>query len=393
MAEGHKPMSLDPKLREWATPEQAVYFDAICEHGGATAAARALGRNIRNVFRAVESMKRRAALHGYSPDHDMTKTVPDGFLVKGVSTYYDSDGKAAGQWVKSSVDTERRAELIRAAAEAMAADIPRAAPLPAPAQTQSDLCNLYTLTDCHVGMLAWHKEAGEDWDLAIAEKTLIACFEQMIAASPKAAVGIVNQLGDFLHYDGLTAVTPSHGHILDADGRFSKMVSVAIRILRRVIDLALQHHDQVHVILAEGNHDMASSVWLRHMFKALYENEPRITVNDNELPYYVFQWGTTMLGFHHGHLAKKTALPLLFAARYPEIWGATTKRFCHSGHQHHVDEKEHPGMKSCQHPTLAAADAYAARGGWFSEREATSFTYSRKFGRVGSVTVTPEMIA
>lgn len=384
---------IDERLKEWATPAQLKYIEAIELHGGARAAAKALGVHHSSVGKAIDRLKAHAARQGYSPDHDMKRPVPDGFLLKGVSTYYDKDGNAAGQWVKSSVDRERQAELFKAAAEAMAEEMPRLAAIARPVTTNADLCNLYTLTDSHVGMLAWHKEGGDDWDLGIAEKTLVGCFEQMMAAAPAAHVGIVNQLGDWLHYDGLSAITPLHGNVLDADGRFSKMVAAAIRILRRVIDLALIRHNEVHVILAEGNHDIASSVWLRHMFKALYENEPRVTVNDNELPYYVFQHGKVMLAFHHGHLSKNDALPLLFAAQYPVMWGATSKRYVHTGHRHHKDEKEHPGITVVQHPTLAARDAYAARGGWISEREATAMTYHSQFGLVARNTVTPEMLA
>lgn len=35
---------------------------------------------------------------------------------------------------------------------------------------------------------------------------------------------------------------------------------------------------------ADGNHDMVSSIWLRHMFKALCENELRIHMIDSEWP-------------------------------------------------------------------------------------------------------------
>src|ERR1039457_69485 len=117
----------------------------------------------------------------------------------------------------------------------------------------------------------------------------------MVTGSAPAAVGFVNQLGDWMHYDSMQAVTPLHGNILDADGRFSKMVGVAIRVLRRVIDMALLKHDKVIVLVAEGNHDMASSVWLRHMFKVLYENEPTTDIIDSELPYYAYQHRNTIL--------------------------------------------------------------------------------------------------
>jgi hypothetical protein len=48
-------------------------------------------------------------------------------------------------------------------------------------------------------------------------------------------------------------------------------------------------------------------------------------------------------------------------------------------------------MTVIQHPTLAARDAYAARGGWLSERSATAITYHDKFGQVARNTVVPEM--
>jgi hypothetical protein len=129
------------------------------------------------------------------------------------------------------------------------------------------------------------------------------------------------------------------------------------------------------------------------MFQALYENEPRIKVIDSELPYYVYQHGQTMLAWHHGHLSKNNALPILFASQFPKMWGETKKRYAHCGHRHHVEEKEHSGMTVIQHSTLAARDAYASRGGWMSERHVTSITYSDKYGQVARNTVTPEMIA
>jgi hypothetical protein len=384
---------IDPALKAFATPRQAECLDAINLHGGQRSAARVLGVCNSVVDAALRAIRRKAAAQGYSPAHDMTRTVPEGYNVRGVSTYYNKEGKPTGQWVKSVADAEKRAEFLRIACEAMSDEIPRLDPLEGPAVSLEALCNLYVMTDCHFGMLAWRKEGGADWDMRIAERVLTGCFEHMVTAAPKAKVAVICQQGDFLHYDGLEAVTPTSGHPLDSDGRFSKMVAGAIRVLRRLVDIALMNHERVYLIMAEGNHDIASSVWLRHMFAALYEREPRLTVNDSELPYYVYQHGQTMLAFHHGHLKKNDQLPILFASQYPKIWGATTKRYAHTGHRHHVEEREHSGMTVIQHPTLAARDAYAARGGWISERAATSITYHDAFGQVARNTVTPEMLA
>jgi hypothetical protein len=156
--------------------------------------------------------------------------------------------------------------------------------------------------------------------------------------------------------------------------------------------MSLLHHDRVIVLLAEGNHDMASSVWLRTMMKALYENEPRITVDDSALPYYVYEFGETFLGFHHSHVRKMEQLPSVMAAQFPKEWGRTTKRYCHTGDKHHSAEKDSMGITVIQHPTLAARDAYAARGGWFSERFMQAMIFHRRFGMVGRVVVCPEML-
>jgi len=384
---------LDPKLVEFATNRELDYIEAIKKHGSRRAAASALKCGASTIDDAMRRLKKRAAQRGHSPEHDMRHVVPDGFKIKGVSTYYGEDGKPKGQWVKSTADQERMQQIVQEAATALAEELPRLPPVASPAQVKSSLCNVYTLTDSHVGMLAWHREGGADWDLGIAEKTLIGCFESMVASAPPAHTAVVNQLGDFLHYDSLEAVTPTSKHIVDSDGRFSKIVRVALRILRHVIDFALHKHERVVVLLCEGNHDLASSVWLRAMFSALYENEPRVTVIDSDLPYYVHEHGATMLCFHHGHLSKNDRLPLLFAAQFPEAWGRTRKRYCHVGHRHHVEEKEHSGMRVIQHSTLAARDAYAARGGWLSERQVTAITYHSEHGDVARTTVTPEMLS
>jgi hypothetical protein len=50
------------------------------------------------------------------------------------------------------------------------------------------------------------------------------------------------------------------------------------------------------------------------------------------------------------------------------------------------------GVTVVQHPTLAARDAYAARGGWIADRAAQAITYHKRFGQVGRVMVCPEMV-
>jgi len=384
---------MDTKLREFATEVQIKYLDAIEKCGGVAPAAKFLKVHRSSVQRSMAALKKAAALRGHSPAHDMTKVVPDGFKVKGVSTYYNKEGKASGQWVKSSADDERRMEIMREAISAMCEDLPKALPVTAPTIQSNSLCNLLVFTDYHLGMLAWHKEGGADWDLAIAEKLMLDSFLYLIDNAPKAGTLVLCIQGDFMHTDGLLPLTPAHKHVLDAAGRYPKIVDIAIRVIRQMIRHSLETHVNVHLVICEGNHDEIGSMWMRKLFSVVYENESRLSVNDSELPYYAFQWGEVMLGFHHGHKCKPNELPLLFATMFSAMWGATTKRYGHCGHLHHSEEKGHSGMVVTQHETLAANDAHGARAGYMSERVANLVTYHASCGRVATTNVRPEMFA
>lgn len=378
----------------WATETQQKYLRAINEHRSLRAASRALGVNYGTVNNALKAVKRKAAIFGYSPEHDLTRPVAPGQRLRGASSLYKrGEPEPVLQWVKTAADHDQAEAIMRAAVEALKDDIPRLPALEGPSFTEAELLTLYTLTDYHVGMRAWGAECGEDWDLDIAERVLLGAFERLVAGSPRSRVGVVAELGDWMHFDSLQAVTPTSGHVLDADSRLSKVVGVATKLLRRVIDMALLRHEIVVVVIAEGNHDMASAVWLRHIVRLLYEREPRVQLIDSELPYYVHQHGRVMLGWHHGHLKKRDSLPGLFAARFAKIWGDTDHRYIHCGHMHHMDEREHAGVFVVQHPTLAAADAYSARSGYVSEQSATAVTYHARYGRVYTNTVNPKMLA
>jgi len=348
-------------------------------------------RNNRNAQRTADELGVKAST---LKSWDSYRELRSPFVVTGRTTLTNlQTGEQVLQWERESLDRERIEEAREAALQALSANLPRVAAAKAPKAFNDDLCNLYTFTDYHLGMLAWRKEGGEDWDLDIAERTLISSLGAMISQSPKAHTAIINIQGDFLHTDGKIPQTPAHHHVLDADTRFPKLRKAAIRLIRHMVAMALESHAAVHLIIAEGNHDEESSGWLADAFGVIYENEPRITVDDAALPFYVFEWGRTMLGIHHGHKVKNEQLPLLFAAQFPEAWGRTKKREIHCGHRHHRDEKEYNGVTVVQHPTLAARDAYAARGGWIADRSAQSITYHKEYGQVGRVCVCPEMIA
>jgi hypothetical protein len=384
---------IDDTIYSYATLRQKEIIDAVKKAGGSQSkAAKAMGITHQTVSVALKAAINQASKRGYSPEHDMKHSVPDGFVLKGTSTLYDSDGNTKIQWVKSTIDQQRQGEIIQQAIHAATQSMPRLKPITYKGEANTELLNQYTITDYHIGMLAWHEEGGDNWDIKIAENTLIGAFSHMIANSPNADSCIINQLGDFLHFDGLKPVTPMSGHVLDGDSRFHKMIRVAIRCLRAMIDMALSKHKTVHLICAEGNHDESAAHWLQELFTVLYEDDPRITVDNSPRVYYCYQHGLTMLAYHHGHCKGQNKLLPIIPALFPEIWGKTKFRYVHEGHMHHKTVNENEGLTREMHQTLAAADAYSSRGGYISERATTCITYSKKHGEVSRISVKPSML-
>ena len=383
---------IDDQLAQFATDKQWEYYTKSCELGSNRQAAKFFGVTATVVDVAIRSLKAKAAVSGYAPNHDMVRVVPDPFVVRGISTYYNAEGKASGQWVKSRIEDTKLQEMMRQSIDAMKEEIPRLTALPAPPLSNDNLLNCYVITDYHLGMLSWDEETGENWDVAIAETLVIKWFEQAIAQSPNADTAVFAQLSDFLHFDGMDAVTPASKHLLDVDTRFAKLVRSAIRVLRTIIDMLLAKHQNLHIIMADANHDPVSQIWLREWFSVLYENEPRVTVDKSPNPYNAYEFGNVALFFHHGHKRKVANVSEVFAGQFREMFGRTKYAYAHMGHYHSIDIKENNLMIVEQHRTLAPGDAYSARGGWLSGRDAKVISYDRRYGEVSRLTINSDML-
>ena len=253
-------MALDPGLKQWATAKQSEYIDAVNKHGSIRAAARALKCFDTNVGRAVSAVKKKAAMAGYSPEHDMHHVVPSPFRVKGVSTYYNKDGQPAGQWVKSQLDHGQAEQAIREFIEHLADSAKGQSPLiPAPAHCNADLLAVYPMGDPHFGMYAWAAETGDDFDTDIAEKLTCQAIDRLVASAPPAHTAIILELGDFFHTDNSSNMTLQSGNTLDVDTRWSRVMQIGLRAMVYTIKRALSKHRQVVVRIVKGNHDPHAS--------------------------------------------------------------------------------------------------------------------------------------
>lgn len=330
--------------------------------------------------------RKKAAAAGYSPEHDMVHTVPDGFHVRGVSTYYDVDGKPRGQWVKSQKDRERYQEAIREAVASLIDEFgARGASkvVRPPKQVYKELLPVYPMGDPHLGMLAWDQETGAaSFDLKIAERNLVTAVDQLVGLAPPSAEALVVNVGDFFHTDNPSNRTNRSGHALDVDTRYGKMMRAGTRTMRRVIDQALRKHKIVRIICEIGNHDPTSSLWLSHALALYYENNPRVIVDESPNPFHYLRFGKVLIGTTHGDEIKINELPGVMAHDRPQDWGETLYRYWITGHIHHITRRELPGCIVESFRTLAPRDYWHHKAGYRSGRSMDMVVYHRDRGEV-----------
>lgn len=339
--------------------------------------------------KAVQQRKEKLAAKGFSPEHNYTHLVPDGFKVKGVSQHYNSEGKVTNQWVKSTVDRDRQYEILMEMCQGFLGDLPKVLPTTIYNEhlIMENLLAVYPLGDPHIGMMSWAAETGDNWDLKIAEQVFCDIFDRVIKTAPKCKEALIINLGDFFHTDNAEGVTTRSGHHLDKDGRYAKMIQVGIKIIRRMIQTALEHHEKVTVINVIGNHDDTGSIFLSVALKHIYENEPRVIINDAPSPFHYYRFGQVLLGAHHGHTCKMDKLPGVMAADKPKEWGDTKFRYWLTGHIHHDSKIEGPGCMVESFRTLAAKDAYATYGGWRSGQDTKCIVYHNEHGEIERHTI------
>lgn len=376
--------AVDTALYEFCTVRQLEILEAINKHKSIRAAAVALKMNKSQAREALMLVKKKAALQGYSPDHDLTRKIAPGFQARGHSTLYRrGEPQPVLQWVKTKQDDAEREALVRQSIAAMCEDAKGLAPMvKAPKKAAKELLAVYPLGDPHFGMYAWAKECGDDFDLDIARRITTGAVDRLMTASPGADTGLILPLGDVFHMDDQTNTTPGHKNQLDADGRYVKVLQVGIQTFRHAVLRALEKHAKVIIRFVPGNHD-PHAIWaLAYSTSAFFSDEPRVTVDLSPAPFWYHQHGQVLIGSTHGDKTKPEQLPGIMAADQAVAWGATKHRYWYTGHIHSQTLYEFPGVTCESFRTLAPKDAYAARHGYRAGRDMYCIVHHADHGEV-----------
>lgn len=313
--------------------------------------------------------------------------VPKGHTVKGVSALLDPDGRELAKWVKTREGERDPLEVAEIIKGAFVDYKPAAPSAPAPVAPASDLLTLVPLADWHIGMFAWYRETGQNWDLDIAEQTIGAAAADLIGRTPSSGRAVVLGGGDLIHSDNNENKTSKSNNVLQVDGRYDKTIMVACRLVERTVALSLQRHDHVTLRVLKGNHDKHASVAVAYHLLGLYRNEPRVTVDVDPSLYWWARFERVLLGATHGDEVKIEKMPGIMAHRRAEDWGLSKFRYVHGFHLHHSAKfaTEGDGVISEVHQSPIPQDAWHYGAGFLSGRSLQAITYHKSYGEIGRV--------
>ncbi|KQO89443.1 metallophosphoesterase [Methylorubrum sp. SL192] len=308
--------------------------------------------------------------------------IPAGHVVKGVSQLRDSSGRVTQEWVKTREADGDPALLAKTLREVMLdARGPSGIVLPE-VDRDEDLLTVYVVPDLHLGMMAHAKECGENYDLRIASEMIRREVSRLMAMAPPSKHAVLLFLGDFFHQNDQKNATPRSGHALDVDGRWRKVYRVGAQVAIGLSRAVAERHENVEVAFLPGNHDEDAALTMAVALEIHFEEHPRITVADGDGIHWFRRFGRCLLGATHGHTMKPDRMAMMLATDRARDWGETDHRHFFFGHIHHETAKEVGPVRVESFTSPAARDAYAAAGGYRSNRSLNAVTFHREDGEV-----------
>lgn len=372
-------------LLEFATPKQRQVLEARIAGKSWVTIQAELGVQSANALKTIASLKRRASRLGWSPQHNMTHTVPEGYTVKGVSTLYNAEGQVTAQWVKSSAEREQEEARLRAFVDGLCESITpcKHKPIPKAIKHDPNLMSGIFIGDAHIGMRAFGVETKHaDFDVDIAIEQLRDAINDLVEKAPSAETGLLVNVGDFMHANTQHNTTYS-GTPLDVDTRHYRVMKAAGEIMQYMVDRMLMKFKKVILVIARGNHDTDASGAIQLMMEFYYRRENRVQVLPTDGFYHYIEFGKWLLGIHHGDKQKPESLAGAMPRDMPEAWGRTVNRMWCVGHYHKDAVKTLPGVKWKVFAALPPPDSWHASHGYVGHGEMEMITF-RKDGTTHS---------
>jgi hypothetical protein len=338
-------------------------------------------------------LKARATQGGAGPHYiPGSPVIPDPLRVKGTSTLSKTEDKL--QWVKTDTDQERLQEIREQAAKAFFSEFPKIEiPELECGRRDKTLIPWFNIGDAHLGMIAYFRECGHSFNLDIGARELLAAFKMLVDKAPKTERCVINDLGDFTHYENWKGETEASGHALDNDGRFPKMVKVVSVVWREMVKYALKKFRYVDVLINQGNHSRTNDIHFAELIEVAFGHTKRVNVVPNQGKFLPYKMGNTFVVTHHSDKASGKKLADVILTTYAETVKKCQYIYCDTGHIHHrYVAKEYGIIEIESWNNLAPNDAHHHEAGWRSKQSMSCVVRSTLYGELERFRVPVELV-
>ena len=303
------------------------------------------------------------------------------------STLYDKDGSVKLKWVKKPDTTTL--DAVKTAIKELAADMPKCPKTIHKLNSlrgiyNADKTTVYVINDVHFGMYANKEQTNDrDWDLEIAEKTVLNAFNNLVNRSENTDECVIAELGDLLDINDFTNATPKHKNVLDTSSTYPFILKTAYKTIIQCIYKALEKHRKVYFINIAGNHDVSASLAVTFIIKEHFSNNKRVIVHDEPktIKYHIF--GKNIFQFAHGDTLDMKKCDTVLALDCKEHFSNSLHRYSFFGHNHQDKVIELPLCRAESFRNISPSNAWAANQGFRNPfGKFTSITFHKYFGEV-----------
>jgi UDP-2,3-diacylglucosamine pyrophosphatase LpxH len=245
------------------------------------------------------------------------------------------------------------------------------------------LWQVLVISDTHFGAYSWSKTTGgSDYDLDLAEQLVGKAGAELVAVGDahKPTRRTIAFLGDLFHYDTPSGTTTG-GTPLERDGRLQKMIQVGCDSLLAIVERSAASAP-TDVVIVNGNHDEVLTWAFQRILVERFRGSKAVTIKPDFLSRQYLTHGRNLLGFTHGHKAKRK-LPQIMALEQREAWSRSTYREWHTGHLHHQAAEHNKPLDTLDGvivrtaPTICPPDDWHSANGFLGARQACeTFLYS-----------------
>ena len=257
----------------------------------------------------------------------------------------------------------------------------------------SGLWQVLVVADPHFGKYAWGKTTGhDDYDLSLAQSLVGDAAAELlhIGDAQRPERRTIALLGDLFHYDTPGGTTTS-GTPLERDGRLQKMIEIGSDCLLGIIE---RSGDTVptDVVIVNGNHDEVLTWGFQRIMQERFRRHKNVRIKGDYTGRQYLSHGNTLLGFAHGHRAKRK-LPQILALEAAQEWSRCGYREWHTGHVHsQAAEHQRPietldGVVVRTAPALCPPDDWHAAMGFIGSRQAMESFMYRNEGGLASINI------